>query len=406
MAAIDLQRLRRDFPILDQEVHGRPLAYLDNAATSQKPRVVMEAMDHYYRCDNANVHRGVHTLGERATQAFEAARETVRRFVNAAATREIVFLRGTTEAINLVANSFCHDIAAGEEIIISAMEHHANIVPWQMLCQRSGAVLKVIPMNRQGELDLEAFERLLGPRTRLVSVVHVSNVLGTVNPVQAIIERAHARDVPVLVDGAQATPHMPVDVQALDADFYAFSGHKQFGPTGIGALYGKEKWLDAMPPWQGGGDMIRSVSFEHTTYSDLPYKFEAGTPDIAGAVGLHAAIDYLQAQDQAVLHAWETELLAYASRQLKTVPGLRIIGEAGHKASVISFVVDKVHPHDLGTILDHHGIAVRAGHHCAMPVMAFYGIPATTRASMAFYNTREEIDRLVEALNYAREVLI
>lgn len=401
----DVQRVREDFPILHQEVHGHPLAYLDNAATSQKPRGVIEAIDRYYREDNANVHRGVHALAERATVAYEAAREKVRSYLNARAAREIVFLRGTTEAINLVASSYGRRLAAGDEVIVSAMEHHANIVPWQMLREQTGIVVKVLPMTPAGELELDKLEGLITERTRLLSVTHVSNALGTVNPVAEIIRIAHAHGVPVLLDGAQGVPHGPVDVQALDADFYAFSGHKLFGPTGIGVLYGKEALLESMPPYQGGGEMIRTVSFEKTTYAELPYKFEAGTPNIAGTVGLGAAIDYLNTLDWDAAARYEQRLLAYATERLGEVPGLRIVGQAAKKASVVSFVMEDVHSHDLGTILDRRGLAVRAGHHCAMPVMTYYGVPATTRASMTFYNTPGEIDRLVEGLIYAREIL-
>jgi cysteine desulfurase / selenocysteine lyase len=401
----DVECVRRDFPILAQEVHGHPLAYLDNAATTQKPRVVIEAMDHYYRHDNANVHRGVHALAERATTDFEAARETVRRFINARSTHEIVFLRGTTEAINLVASSFGQGLREGDEVILTTMEHHANIVPWQLLRERTGIVLRVLPIAPQGELDLDALPGLFSARTRLLAVTHVSNALGTVNPVEHLIAEARERDVPVLLDGAQAVPHLRVDVQALECDFYAFSGHKLFGPTGIGILYGRESLLQAMPPYQGGGEMIRTVSFEKTTFAGLPHRFEAGTPDIAGAIGLGRAIEYLEGLDWDAATAHEQRLLEYATERLREVPGLRIIGEARDKVALVSFVMEDVHPHDLGTILDHRGLAVRAGHHCAMPVMTYYAVPATSRASMAFYNTFEEIDRLAAALIHARELL-
>jgi cysteine desulfurase / selenocysteine lyase len=401
----DVERVRSDFPILAQEVHGHPLAYLDNAATTQKPRVVIEAMDLYYRHDNANVHRGVHALAERATTAFEAARETVRRFINARSTREIVFVRGTTEAINLVASSFGQGLHESDEIILTAMEHHANIVPWQLLRERAGIVLRVLPITPAGELDLGALPGLFNARTRLLAVTHVSNALGTVNPVEHLIAEARERGVPVLLDGAQALPHLRVDVQALDCDFYAFSGHKLFGPTGIGVLYGRESLLQAMPPYQGGGEMIRTVSFEKTTFAGLPHKFEAGTPDISGAIGLGRAIEYLEGLDWAEAAAHEQRLLEYATERLREVPGLRIIGEARDKVALVSFVMEDVHPHDLGTVLDHRGLAVRAGHHCAMPVMTYYSVPATSRASMAFYNTFEEIDRLAAALLHARELL-
>jgi len=401
----DVARVRRDFPILDQAVHGHPLAYLDNAATTQKPQSVIDAMDQYYRRDNANVHRGVHALAERATTDFEAARESVRRFINAASTREIVFVRGTTEAINLVASSFGQGLREGDEVILTAMEHHANIVPWQLLRERTGVVLRVLPITPAGELDLEALPGLFSARTRLIALTHVSNALGTVNPVRQVVATAHERGVPVLLDGAQAMPHMRVDVQALDCDFYAFSGHKLFGPTGIGVLYGRETLLQAMPPYQGGGEMIRTVSFEKTTFAGLPHRFEAGTPDIAGAIGLGRAIEYLEKLDWGAAMAYENRLLEYATDRLRDIPGLRVIGEAQDKVALVSFVMDDVHPHDMGTILDHRGLAVRAGHHCAMPVMTFYQVPATSRASMAFYNTVEEIDRLAAALRHARELL-
>jgi cysteine desulfurase/selenocysteine lyase len=403
-AGFDPESLRRDFPALRQQVHGQALAYLDNAATAQKPEAVIQALDAYYRRDNSNVHRGVHALAERATEHFEAARSKVARFLNASSTREVVFVKGTTEAINLVANSFGRGLKPGDEIIISAMEHHANIVPWQLLRQQAGVVLRVIPMAESGELLLDAYQELFNERTRLVAVTHVSNALGTINPVEEMIAYARQYGVPVLLDGAQAVPHMAVDVQALDCDFYAFSAHKLFGPTGIGVLYGRETLLDAMPPYQGGGEMIRTVSFEETTFNGLPHKFEAGTPHIAGAIGLGAAIDYLAGLDMAAVGRYEQDLLAYATSALLEIPGLRLIGTARHKAAVLSFVMDEVHPHDLGTILDRHGIAVRAGHHCAMPVMQFYGVPATARASLSFYNTRGEVDRLRDALIRAREL--
>ena len=401
----DVERVRRDFPILDQQVHGYPLAYLDNAATTQKPRVVLDALDHYYRHDNANVHRGVHLLAERATGDFEAAREFVRRFINARSTREIVFVRGTTEAINLVASSFGQGLHEGDEVILTAMEHHANIVPWQLLRERAGIVLRVLPITPAGELDLDAMPGLFNTRTRLLAVTHASNALGTINPITDIISVAREHEVPVLLDGAQAVPHLRVDVQALDCDFYAFSGHKLFGPTGIGVLYGRESMLEAMPPYQGGGEMIRTVSFEKTTFAGLPNRFEAGTPDIAGAIGLGRAIEYLEGLDWEAAMAHEARLLDHATQSLEEVPGLRIIGQARDKVALVSFVMDDVHPHDMGTILDHRGLAVRAGHHCAMPVMTYFRVPATSRASMAFYNTFEEIDRLADALRYARELL-
>jgi len=397
--------LRRDFPILARKVHGKPLVYLDNAATSQKPRQVIQALDHYYSAVNANVHRGVHFLSESATEAYEGAREKIRRFVNAEHRHEIIFVRGTTEAINLVAQSYGRSaLEEGDEILISAMEHHSNIVPWQILCEQTGAKLCVVPINDDGELLLDEYERLLGPRTRLVAIVHVSNALGTINPVREVIARAHARGVPVLLDGAQAVPHLRVDVRALDCDFYAFSGHKMFGPTGIGALYGKSALLDAMPPYQGGGDMIRLVTFEKTHYNELPYKFEAGTPNIADAIGLGAAIDYLESVGLVDVAAHEADLLAYATEALSSIEGLRLIGTARQKAGVLSFVLDDVHAHDVGTILDREGIAIRAGHHCAMPVMQRFGVPATARASLALYNIREDIDALHRALLRVKEI--
>jgi cysteine desulfurase / selenocysteine lyase len=405
-APLDVDAIRRDFPILARTVRGGPLSYLDNAASSQRPRAVIDAMSHYYEHSHANVHRGVHWLSQEATDLFEGAREKVRRFINARSIKEVIFVRGTTEAINLVAQSYGRpQFGPGDEILVSWLEHHANIVPWQLLCQQTGATLKVAPITQRGEVDFDAFASLLSPRTRLVALTHVSNALGTVVPVQKFIAAARARGVPVLLDGAQAVPHMKVDVQALDCDFYAFSSHKMCGPTGIGVLYGRESLLAAMPPWQGGGDMILAVSFEKTVYNALPYKFEAGTPAIAEAVGLGAAIDYLEALGMERIAAAEHELLVYANARLATIPGLRFIGTAPEKAAVVSFTLDKVHPHDLGTILDSEGVAIRTGHHCAMPVMEFFGLPATARASFAFYNTRAEIDRLVDALHTAREML-
>ncbi|MEW5943713.1 MAG: cysteine desulfurase [Pseudomonadota bacterium] len=401
---LDAERLRQDFPILEQAVHGKPLVYLDNAATSQKPRQVIDAISGYYLTINANVHRGVHTLSQRATDAFDDGREKVRRFLNAREAREIVFVRGATEAINLVAHSFGARFKPGDEILITALEHHSNIVPWQMACQRSGALLKVVPMNDAGELDLNAYARLLGPRTQLVAATHVSNALGTVNPVRQMIELAHAQNIPVLLDGAQAAPHAHVDVQALDCDFYAFSGHKLYGPTGIGVLYGKAALLEAMPPWQGGGEMIRQVAFEKTTYNELPYKFEAGTPDISGAIGLGAAIDYLEEIGLDAIAAHEHALLEYATAAALEVPGLRVVGTAEEKAGILSFVLEGVHPHDIGTILDHEGVAIRTGHHCAMPVMERLGLPATARASFALYNTTQDVDALIAAIRKARKV--
>ncbi|HVC19182.1 MAG TPA: cysteine desulfurase [Vicinamibacterales bacterium] len=402
---LDVQRVREDFPILARQVHGRPLVYLDNAATTQKPRAVLDALSHYYTAINANVHRGVHLLSEEATAAYEGARATVQRFLHAADPREIIFTRNATEGINLVADSFGRlRVREGDEILISWMEHHSNIVPWQMLCERTGAQLRVVPITEAGELDLDAFERLLTPRTRLLAVTHLSNALGTVNPIRTLVETAHRHDVAVLIDGAQAAYHLPVDVQALGCDFYVITGHKLYGPTGIGALYGRLAWLDAMPPYQGGGDMISSVTFEKTTYNAVPHKFEAGTPHIAGAVGLGAAIDYVQALGMDRIAAHERALLAYGTEALQTVPGLRLIGTAREKASILSFVMDGAHPHDIGTIVDRAGVAIRTGHHCAQPVMERFGVPATARASLALYNTREEIDALVRALRRVREV--
>lgn len=403
-AGLEVERLRQDFPILHQTVNGKPLVYLDNAATTQKPQSVIHCEARYYSALNANVHRGVHTLSQRATDAYEAARDAVRDLINAARREDIVFVRGTTEAINLVAASFGQRLRPGDEILISAMEHHSNIVPWQLACQRTGALLQVAPINDAGELMLEQFTQLLGPRTRLVALAQLSNALGTVNPVRDIIELAHARDIPVLIDGAQAVPHLKVDVQALDCDFYAFSGHKLYGPTGVGVLYGKAALLDAMPPYQGGGDMIREVTFHKTTYNELPYKFEAGTPNIAGVIGLGAAIGYVRAVGLEAIAAHEHALLAYATARAGQVAGLRMIGTATDKASILSFTLDGIHAHDVGTILDQHGVAVRAGHHCAMPVMERFGVPATVRASFALYNTREEVDALFAAVRAAQEV--
>lgn len=405
-AGLDLEAIRRDFPVLHQKINGKPLVYLDNAASSQRPRAVIDAISRYYEHDHANVHRGVHTLSQRATDAFEGARDVIRRFINARDTKEIIFVRGTTEAINLVAQSFARpQVGAGDEILISGLEHHANIVPWQLLCEQTGATLKVIPITSSGEVDFAAFEKLIGPRTKLLALAHVSNALGTVVPVEKFIAVARRHGIPVLLDGAQAIPHGKVDVRALDCDFYCFSGHKMLGPTGIGVLYGRQQLLEAMPPWQGGGDMILSVSFEKTTFNQLPWKFEAGTPNISGAIGLAAAIRYLEDIGLDRIAAYEHELLEYARQRLQKIPGLTIVGTAPHKAAVVSFVMQDIHPHDIGTILDTEGVAIRTGHHCAMPVMDFFKVPATARASMAFYNTFEEIDRLVAALEHAREVL-
>lgn len=404
-AALDVKRLREDFPILERTVRGRPLVYLDNAATTQKPRAVIEAIARYYTEENANIHRGVHLLSELATSAYEDAREKARSLLRAADAREIVFVRGTTEAINLVASSFGRGrVGAGDEVLITAMEHHSNIVPWQMLCQEKGARLRVAPIDDRGVLDLDAFERLIGSRTKLIAVSHVSNALGTVNPVDQIVAIAHAQNVPVLLDGAQAVAHQQVDVQALGCDFYAFSGHKLFGPTGIGVLYGRAELLEAMPPWQGGGDMIASVTFKKTTYNTIPFKFEAGTPHVAGVIGLGAAIDYVQRVGLGRIEAWEKALLARGTALLEGVPGVRLIGTAPDKAAVLSFVLDGIHAHDVGTILDQDGIAIRTGHHCAQPVMDRFGIPATARASLAFYNTFEELDALAAGIRKVVEV--
>jgi cysteine desulfurase/selenocysteine lyase len=404
--SLDVEAIRRDFPILHQQVNGKPLVYLDSAASSQRPQAVIDAIARYYEHDHANVHRGVHTLSQRATDQYEGTREIVRRFINARNTKEIVFVRGTTEAVNLVAQSFARPkLGPGDEILISGLEHHANIVPWQLVCEQTGATLKVIPITQEGEIDEAAFHQLLGPRTRLLALAHVSNALGTVVPVKGFITAAKKLGVPTLIDGAQSVPHTRVDVQDLDCDFFCFSGHKMLGPTGIGVLYGRESLLQAMPPWQGGGDMILTVSFEKTTFNQLPWKFEAGTPNISGTIGLGAAITYLESIGMDQIAAYENELLRYATERLSGVQGLRIIGTARDKASVVSFTLQGVHPHDIGTILDTEGVAIRTGHHCAMPVMDFFCIPATARASLAFYNTFEEIDRLVDALEHARRML-
>lgn len=401
----EVDQVRKDFPILAQKVHGKSLVYLDNGATSQKPRAVIEALERYYAAENSNIHRGVHYLSERATAAYEAARDKVRGFVNARREQEIVFVRGTTEAINLVAQSYGRTfLKEGDEIIVSAMEHHSNIVPWQMLCEQVRAKLRVIPINHNGELVTEEYCRLLNERTKFVSITHVSNALGTIVPVKELVRLAHERGVPVLVDGAQAVPHLKVDVEDIGCDFYAFSGHKMFGPTGVGVLYGRSELLEAMPPYQGGGDMISLVTFEKTHYNVLPYKFEAGTPHIAGGIGLGTAIDYLAGLSWEQVAAHEHELLTYATAALSDIEGLRIIGTAKEKAGVVSFVFDHVHAHDIGTILDQEGVAVRAGHHCAMPAMQRFGVPATTRASFALYNTREEIDLLVKGVHKALKV--
>jgi len=404
-SGLDIAKIRADFPILAERINGKPLVYLDNGATSQKPQVVLDAIANYYDHLNANIHRGVHTLSVRATEAHDAARQTVKQFVNAADTREIIFVRGATEAINLVAQTYGRvHVGAGDEVLITAMEHHSNIVPWQILCEEKGAHLKVAPIDDRGELLLDEYAKLIGPRTKIVAVTHVSNALGTVTPLREMIELAHRQGVPVLVDGAQAVPHFAVDVQALDCDFYVFSGHKVYGPTGIGVLYGKRALLNAMPPYQGGGDMIRSVTFAKTTYNDLPFKFEAGTPDIAGAIALGAALNYIGNLGMDKIAAHESQLLAYATETVGAIPGIRLIGTARERAGVLSFLLDNVHPHDLGTILDREGIAIRTGHHCAQPVMERFGIPATARASFAVYNTKEEVDALVAGILVAREV--
>ena len=403
--ALDANRVRTDFPILDERVHGNRLTYLDNAATSQKPRQVINAVSGFYEHQNANIHRGVHHLSQHATEAYEGAREKVRRFLNAGDVREIVFVRGTTEAVNLVAHSFGRlKVRRGDEVVISAMEHHSNIVPWQILCQERGAALKVIPMSESGDLIRDEYEGLLTDRTRIVSVAHVSNALGTVNPVKWISAVARERGIAVLIDGAQAAPHLPIDVVDIGCDFYTISGHKMFGPTGIGALYGRADLLEAMPPYQGGGDMIRSVTFEKTTFAPIPSKFEAGTPAIAEVVGLGAAIDYVESIGRERIAVYEAELVQYALKRLGDVQGLRLIGMPEHRAGVVSFVLGDIHAHDLGTVLDQFGVAVRTGHHCAQPVMDFYGLAATARASFALYNTREDVDALVQALEKAKEV--
>lgn len=403
--SFDVARIREDFPILRQTVNDKPLVYLDNAATSQKPQAVIDALVNYYMTENSNVHRGVHTLSQRATDSYEEARVKVQQFLNAADDKEVIFVRGTTEGINLVAQTYGREnVGPGDEIIISAMEHHSNIVPWQILCEEKGARLKVVPINDDGELLLDEFENLLSPRTKLVSIVHQSNALGTINPVEQIVELAHARGIPVLLDGAQAVAHVPIDVQKIGCDFYAFSGHKLYGPTGVGALYGRADLLDSMPPYQGGGEMIRSVTYEKTLYNVIPAKFEAGTQNIAGSVGLGAAIDYVNGLGIENIAAYENELLAYGTEKLAEIEPVRLIGTARNKGSILSFVMEMAHPHDVGTILDSEGIAVRTGHHCAQPLMDRYGVPATVRASLAFYNTKEEIDTLVKGIDRVIEV--
>jgi cysteine desulfurase/selenocysteine lyase len=404
-STFDVTRVRADFPILTQQVYGKPLVYLDNAASAQKPRQVIDAVSNFYATGYASVHRGLYSLSERATEVYESTRNTVQRFIGARDAREIVFVRGTTEGINLVAQTYCRqNLRAGDEIVISAMEHHSNLVPWQMLCEDKGASLRVVPISDEGEFLLDELEKLLSPRTRLVAVPHVSNVLGTINPIRQICEMAHSRNIPVLVDGAQAVPHLKVNVEDLDCDFYAFSGHKLFGPTGIGILYGKAALLEAMPPYQGGGHMISSVTFEKTLYNTLPAKFEAGTPNIAGTIGLGVAIEYLNRIGIEAITAYERKLLSYATEALSEIRELRLIGTAKQKTGVLSFVLDGIHPHDIGTILDREGIAIRAGHHCAQPLMARFGVPATARASLVFYNTKKEIDALVSGIRKVIEV--
>ena len=401
----DVERVRRDFPILSREVHGKKLVYLDSAASSQRPQQVIDAVDRYEKFSHANVHRGVHALSQEATEAFEGARDRVRRFINARSTREVIFTRGTTEGINLVAQSWARSrLGEGDEILITALEHHANIVPWQLVCEQVGCTLKVAPIDRRGELIFDQFEALLSPRTKLVAAAHVSNALGTILPIQRIIDAAHAHGALALVDGAQAIPHAQVNVQALDADFYVFSAHKLYGPTGIGVLFGREALLDAMPPWQGGGDMIRTVTFAGSTWNDLPWKFEAGTPNMSGAVGLAAAMDYVDHLGLDAIAAHEHGLLELGTRELSRVPGVEIIGTATNKAAVISFTMEGIHPHDIGTILDAEGVAIRTGHHCAMPVMDFFEVPATARASFACYSTADEVGKLVAAVRKVREV--
>ena len=403
--SFDVARIREDFPVLHQMVNGKPLVYLDNAATTQKPQAVIDALVRYYSADNSNVHRGVHTLSQRATEDYDSGRSKARQFLNAASDEEIIFVKGTTDGINLVAHSYARQhLGEGDEIIISTMEHHSNIIPWQVLCQEKGAHLRVIPISDAGELLMDEYESLLSSRTKLVAITHVSNVLGTVNPIKQIVEMAHSQGVPVLVDGAQATPHMPVDVQKLGCDFYVFSGHKIYGPTGIGVLYGKAEVLEAMPPYQLGSDMIKSVTFERTVYNDLPYKFEAGTPNIAGVIGMGAAIDYLTEIGMDRIDNYEHGLLEYGTECLSGIDGVKIVGNAQGKASVLSFVMDCAHPHDIGTILDTEGVAIRTGHHCAQPLMNRYGVPATARASLSFYNTKDEVDLLVKAIDRVIEV--
>jgi cysteine desulfurase/selenocysteine lyase len=401
----DLERIRADFPILRRRIRGKPLVYLDNAATSQKPQSVIDAVTRFYTAENANIHRGVHYLSERATAAYDLVREDVARFINAPSSRQVIFTKGTTEGINLVAQSYGRpQLKPGDDIVITAMEHHSNIVPWQLLCEQTGAVLKAAPFNDRGELDVSALEGLLSPRTKLVALVHLSNALGTINPVKTVVDLAHQRGIPVLVDGAQAAPHLPVNVQDLDCDFYVFSGHKVFGPTGVGVLYGREALLEQMPPYQGGGDMIATVSLQRSTWAPLPAKFEAGTPMIAQVAGLGAALKYIEAVGLESVAVWERELLTYATERITEIEGVRVIGTAEHKASVLGFIMNEVHPHDIGTILDSEGVAIRAGHHCAQPVMERFGVPATARASFAFYNTLQEVDAFIAGLTTVKKM--
>ena len=402
---VDIADCRADFPALSQQINGHPIAFLDSAASSQQPAIVIDAIAEYQRHDHANVHRGVYTLSHRATEAYEGARDRIGAFINAASRSEVVYTSGTTESINLVAQSFCRpSLKAGDKVLLTHLEHHSNIVPWQLVCEQTGAELLVAPINQRGEVELDALIELLNDDVKMLAIAHVSNALGTILPLPEIIAEAHSRNIPVLIDGAQAVPHMPVDVRELDCDFYAFSAHKMFGPTGMGILYAKEALLEKMPPYQGGGDMILEVKFDGTTYNELPYKFEAGTPNISGAVGLGAAVDYLQSLGMEHLARHENQLVAYLTEQLSSVDGIRLIGTAEHKASVQSFLLDDIHPHDLGTILDHEGVAVRTGHHCAMPVMDFYGIPGTARASLALYNNKDDVDALIEGLGKAKEL--
>ncbi|HQD09403.1 MAG TPA: cysteine desulfurase [Flavihumibacter sp.] len=405
-STLDIEKIRLDFPILQTRVHGKPLVYLDNAATTQKPMAVIESLDKYYTEYNSNVHRGVHYLSQRATEAYELSRKKLAAFINAGHDHELIFTKGTTNAINLVSNSFGRAfLQAGDEVMISAMEHHSNIVPWQLICEEKGASLKVVPINDKGELDMEAFDQLLTPKVKIVAITYVSNSLGTVNPIATIVQKAHALNIPVLVDGAQAVQHMPINVQELDVDFLAFSAHKMYGPTGIGVLYGKEKWLNQMPPFEGGGDMIKTVTFAKTTFNELPFKFEAGTPDISGAIALGAAVDYINSIGIENIAQAEEQLIAYAYERLAAIPGLRFIGDAAHRAGAISFLVNDIHPYDMGELLDQQGIAVRTGHHCTQPLMDLFGIPGTVRASFAFYNTTAEVDQLVAGIEKAAKML-